>query len=283
MSKPHTASGSVGARTPRVALTRFTIRGTARAALLHRYDSDPTFGHDLQRLYRLRVRPLPWILPGSLVEWWSPLTRPGPRASRYVDALVALAQDHGLDRFRDDPPPGLGLEQIHAWCRDRREFGARRWPPKFFSSGFSIPVDEPAIFPIERSPGAPIMIDGRRYAVVFEDELGARAWDPRRESRLHAEQRLRAHGSNRATVRAALRDIEAEAVARGYGVLRARGHGTGSDLDRDFRWLYRRVHGETSGAIAASEGAPTMPSNVHKTTNRLANLIGISLPGWEPE
>lgn len=258
------------------AMTRAAFRG----AFLHLYDADPAFAHDLRLLYRLRVRRLPWPLPSRLADWWWPVTRPGPRATTYINALNAVAATHGLDRFRDDPPPGIFREQLHQWCQTRQEFGARHWPPRFFGSGFSLAADQPYIFPVRRDPLSAIEVEGQTIAVVSEEEEPA-LWDPREEPRADAERRLRANGVERARARATLNAIEDLAGAAGYRRIRARGDGTASELERDFRWLYRRVHGETSAAIAASEGDPGLEAVVHRATGRLAQRVGIRVRGWD--
>lgn len=105
--------------------------------------------------------------------------------------------------------------------------------------------------------------------------------DPREVPPPEAERRLRARGRSRAAARLEMARIEALAEAAGYRRLRRRGEGTASDLARDFGWLYRRVHGETSAAIAAADGDPTLESVVHRATTRLAGYVGIRLRGWD--
>ena len=266
--------------TPRVALTSATQLGLFRGAFLHLYDFDPGFASDLLHLYRRRVSSLTYPLPPQLTDWWWEVGRPDTDATLYLADLVELAANHGLDRFHDDPEPGIGLRQIHAWCEMRQSLRPRPWPPSRFSEGTPIALEEPAIFPIVRRPEVASNGLHLPFAVVSEDEARD-GWDPREDPRRDAEARLQGAGLDRRTTRGELQRIDVLATIAGYQIGRARGEGTASDLARDFRWLYRRVHGETSMAIAASEGDPRIEHIVHRQAGRLARRVGISVRGWD--
>jgi hypothetical protein len=254
-------------------------RREARArALAMQWAADVPFRRALLRLYRTHCRILP-AGPGAAVpdplrdaiaaHYGRPVAAPSMQlafarmtladikrltagadvdaaqwAGAYLAALARLARGYGLDRWQPAMPRSYGEILVHKWCTLRAGygFGPRRFADAVGSLSGWVP----------------------RRALQL-------TWDPRQEPYAEARTRLRS------AVDAELKAIRDEWQTQAAGFAFRLPPST----DRDARWLFQRLRGQTVAAIAGAESARTgedpdaVAVRVQKATHRLAEMLQV--------
>ena len=268
-----------------IAATDAYVRGELRRALFGHHARDPEFCAALEALWVQHHDGVPrgdeWHLASADDEVLGRLLGPRTAPMRaYLTAVENVAGRFGLDRLEG----GAGLETIHEWCRERQEVGPG-WPASNFGEGYQeygpvVTVGETVVRPL-----GTLTIGDQRLTLSEADVVpilrvgdGRDAWDPTRERRTPARDRLRhSFGS-----RAARRQIDAEqnrleGLAADVG---ATSRASRPNAKRDVGWLFECIrHNKTPGDIAEAADWKTEPAAVKQAVRRVAEDAGVNLRG----
>jgi hypothetical protein len=252
------------------AITAREQRAQLVAALFRHYDSDEDFKEQLVALIPLAEAAIKahGPVPGRTRIDLTRLADAGPDATdrdvpEVANFLVAardLASASGLERLGDD-----GLRHVLAWCDRYISARGSRLSPRAYGPGTLSTVRaeytfEPEVFGIVPAPW-------RREE-----------WSPTHESRGDA--RLRLEAKAKRAIQRALDEIEKETEERRL----LRHPRPVPNLERDIKWLYRKLRGDSYELIYQRWPTPPVtssPDTVRKAVERIARKLGVDTSGWE--